>query len=113
MFRSMQGFRRWEFIENDCSGLGGCGVGSGLCRKATTNESQGGPAVAGSPWLCLVVALRLLTWPITHARVSAAEPSAAIQLKLHFQSAVEASAEGREAEDFGVFFVEQIFDPAG
>ena len=36
-----------------------------------------------------------------------------LQLKLHFQAAVEASAEGREAEDFGVFFVEQIFDPAG
>jgi hypothetical protein len=45
--------------------------------------------------------------------VLAAQPSAAIQLKLHFESAVEASAEGREAEDFGVFFVEQIFDPAG
>ncbi len=33
--------------------------------------------------------------------------------KLYLKSAVEASAEGREAEDFGVFFVEQVFDPAG
>jgi hypothetical protein len=33
--------------------------------------------------------------------------------KLYLKSAVEASPEGREAEDFGVFFVEQVFDPAG
>lgn len=63
-------------------------------------------------WLAQFVA-RLLTRPITHARVLAAEPSAALQLKFHLKAAVEASAEGREAENFGVFFVEQIFDPAG
>ena len=46
-------------------------------------------------------------------------PSRSFQLdlkgasKLYLKSAVEASPEGGEAEDFGVFFAEQIFDPAG
>ena len=34
-------------------------------------------------------------------------------LELHLKSAVETSAQRGEAEDFGVCFVEQIFDPAG